>query len=224
MKDMRTWILIYSLFCIHQKKSEVRMRKKKNIDLPSVKQGLLIPNCTIYGRWFAGHYTIPVAIIVVFVFTKIPWDVVYLFNWYQTLSNNVAVVSNNINIIPATANPFPEYSMAFLSFINVLGPIYALISIYCGLRHVRIIKEVLPARQASYAKLFGLLIGLILAILILLWGVYHFSGESTIFSNRFYKSEWRFVSLYTFSWIFISMLLFGATIIVSVLFNRYRDS
>ncbi len=186
------------------------------------KEGLLVPNRSLCGRCIAGIFTIPIAILVTFVLTQIPWDAVYRLGWYQQAINIVSVFSSNVSKIPDTSNPFPEYSIAFLGCINTLGPFYALLGLYCGIKHVENTSGI-PAMRARSTKLAGILLTLILVILVLMWGAFYFSGASTIFPGRFYKSEWRFVSLFTFLWFVISMFCFGVSAITSVLYKRIKE-
>lgn len=182
-----------------------------------------MPNRSIYGRWMAGHFTIPLAILVGGVLTWVPWETIYSIGSYREFSRVMSTVSRNLIQIPNSSNPFPEYSIAFLSFINAVGPLYAVLGFYFGLKHIAKVKNELSDARFSTPKLIWSVPFFLVAILVLLWGTYMFSGESTMFPGRFYVSEWRFVSFFTLLWILISMFGFGLSAILLILFKRIKN-
>jgi hypothetical protein len=183
------------------------------------KEGLLVPNRSVCGQLMAGKFTVPIALLLSVILTQVPWDALYQLSGYKHVIDVISMFSINIHKIPDTKNPFPEYSIAFLSFVNAVGPFYALVGSYCGVKHIQSTSDI-PAMHVRAVKLAGFFFVFVLAILCLLWGALYFSGESTILENGFYRSEWRFVGFFTLLWIVTSMFCFSAAAIAFILLNR----
>jgi|GEM_PF-3212106 len=185
--------------------NENQIKQKKPV------RGILEPNSAIYTRFVFGKYALPVMIVIFLVVLSVPWDSAYEIAWYRTFIDFMATISPNIHKIPEATNQFPEYAIAYVSFMNFVGPFLLLYTINYSRHHGHRLTRILSG-EVPIASILWLILGSTIMVLLFLAGAYYFAGRTALLSGYFLKSEAHFVGLHLGAW-------WGANFYILILFS-----
>lgn len=185
-------------------------------------RGIIQPNLGLYSRWLCGKFCIVSLTLATLVFWAVPWDYFYYLDWYQKLISLISNISPNVEKIPTTENQFPEYSIALITFLGILGPFLAIYSFIYGINHAKKIRPFMRSNVPPTVLLKGVFLSL-LVLPIFIWGAYNFTGSTFYNPGLFFKSKPHFVIMLIGCWWGASLVLFVFSCVLAGLFN-YRRS
>ena len=177
--------------------------------------GVLRIHQSIYGRIAAGDLGFALMVLVSILLIAVPWDEFSHTRFYQILVPIMGQISTNLSSIPNESKSFPEYAVAFVALLNLIGPFYLLFSVLAAQRHMDALDKKGIALVIQKKSGFILLLGVFaIFALVLIYSAYTFSGRSSINPELFTKEKWRFVMMFAAEWWACGFFIFGMVCLI----------
>jgi len=159
--------------------------------------------------------------MIYIIVLMVPWEELYKMSWYKEFIEYMSAISPNIYGITKTDNQFPEYAIAYVGFMNFIGPFVLLYSASYSRSHGYRLTRVLSGKISAVSVVW-LSLGYIIMLLAMLIASYSFTGRVAFFSEIFLSSKASFVGLHLSFWWAANICMLGALSLLFALYYRIK--